>query len=459
MKRQKFKILKILLFFFLVTISIIFIPILFIFEIILNFKRIDLKRYLNERFNLILLYKSLKNYFMNLFDNSHPLFVIVATSAGEISTLEILFESNKINLIIFTTSITGRNKAIILKNSITLYLPIPNFLYCLLILVKIRPKAVLFLEHEFWPSYFITSSLLSIKIASLQIRPNLFKKRLSSIFYSNLLRLSDSIFLTEKKEKYPYFFPFNKVRIEDLDIKTTKKINDSFSVKKVSIIFSSTHQEEEDIFFESTRYILSSIDCILFLAPRHPQRSQSILDKAKSKKIDAILYSEIKDNLQIFFNNLDDIFEKSDNDYLKAINSYSENFRKKLIIVDEFGILDYLYLYSKVAIIGATFDELGGGHNIYEPILKGCNIIVGPYLYNMLNIFSEAKNLGIGTTSSSEPLELYEKIKESWINSISFNNKKGSLDFSGSPHEKIYLKQIKFKQQILDEILKFSDNS
>ncbi len=482
MKRQKLKIFRYFFLFFLFLLSIFIIPIFIIIDTFFNIKRSDKQRYFNERFNLFLIFKNILNYKNFIYKKDLPFFICVATSAGEISTIETLFESTKVNLLIFTTSITGRDKKLNLYNSKIFYLPLPNIFYLTLIFFIFKPDYIIFLEHEFWPSYFITTFLLSIPIITLQVRPSLFKSKLSSIFYINLLKFSSLIFLTENKGKYPKNFPFNKVKIDNVDIKTLKKVDEKISNLKISILFASTHKEEEDIFFDSIKFLKEKfltfdkeLDFLIFLVPRHPSRSKEIQENAYKKGIKSIFYSKIKDEIKILFEDLESSpkkqkpnLDKALSELINKINTIefedSNNIKINkeepfIIIVDQFGVLDYLYKYSKVAIVGATFAKLGGGHNIYEPLLKECFVIVGPYLYNMLNIFENAERLNIAFRINNDFNLLSEKIYQAWVISTQLQNKKGNPDFTDSPFEKLYLSQIIFKQHLLDEILKVSCNS
>ncbi len=499
-----------------------FLPIFLLLEILINIKRKDKKRYLVERYNIFFILKNIKNYKEKIYNQNFPFSIVIATSAGEIATIETLFEQQDYNLLIFTTSITGREKNLIIKNSKIFYLPFPFFIYIFLVFFSIKPDSMIFLEHEFWPSYFISSILLNIPIISLQIRPSLFKKFFSSNFYTFLLSLSKIIFLTEQKEKYPKNFPFEKVKLDNIDIKTTKKIDFDLtsSYKKFAITFASTHSEEEEIFFDTIKILKNNLSkgnknndnflnhhFLFIIAPRHPQRSQQLKENLRLKGIDAIFYSEIE---KIFENNIKNNNENYNNENINEnkVENNNENkknlldiknedniveklnldsLKGKAILVDKFGVLNFIYSFSAVTIMGGTFAELGGGHNIYEPLLKCSFVIAGPHLYNMLNIFAEAQDLKVATFSKKDPQDLAEKTLNMVGNLLNFitdenfknysksNNSNNNanytnfynglknlnlidliISFKNSPFEKIYQSKIDSKQHILDEILKVS---
>ncbi|MFN3412191.1 MAG: 3-deoxy-D-manno-octulosonic acid transferase [Exilispira sp.] len=401
---------------------------------------------------------------------NEPFYIVIATSAGEIATIETLFESLKYNLLIFTTSITGRDKNKTLDNSTIFYMPVPLFLYSFFIINFLKPDSIIFLEHELWPSHFFASYLLNIPVIVLQIRPSLFKSKLSSFFYINLLKLSRLIILTEDKAKYPSSFPFELVAFYNIDIKTLKSEIKFLKTYKFSIIFASTHAKEEDIFFKAIKIIDNNISTIYFIAPRHPDRYKDVIKTAQDNKITAILYSDYKDQINEFFKNLDNIFIESNFNYSNIKQKFYQKLNLKImpaelivIIVNTFGILDMLYKYSKVAIVGGSFAELGGGHNIYEPLLNCCNVIVGPFFYNMQSILDDSIKLKIALKSDKNPDDLSKKIIESYQifdNNLTENNyKKAKISFSGSPYEKLYNFRVEIKQHILDKILKVSGNS
>lgn len=85
------------------------------------------------------------------------------------------------------------------------------------------------------------------------------------------------------------------------------------------------------------------------------------------------------------YNNNNKSDNKKNNKNVKSGND--ENI--KIIIIDEFGLLYNIYSLSYISVIGATFSDLGGGHNIIEPIYYNNFVISGPYLKNLKDIFNK----------------------------------------------------------------------
>ncbi len=155
-----------------------------------------------------------------------------------------------------------------------------------------------------------------------------------------------------------------------------------------------------------------------------------------------------------------DIMKKINNE--KLSQSQNANFknlqnpinRRFIIIVDLFGKLDWLYDHSKVTIMGGTFYDYKGGHNIYEPLLSASFCIAGKYLLNLLSFFKEAEKAGL-TSLVSDFNKLDFEILKFWEISKSLENKNGILQFEGSQFEKLYIETQNVKQQILHEFSQF----
>lgn len=483
------KIFKYLILLILSIILLPALPIFFLIDLSVNLTRKDLCKFLKERYgwlSWIKTYKSFLKSFNNKKDNK--LILCLATSAGEIATLEALFEKySKANFFILTTSITGRNRCCnFASNSKIQYMPIPNFLFTMTIFSLLKPDLFLVVESEFWISYFITSKILNIPIVAVQIRHTMFQKKITELYYYTFIRLCAWIILPEERDAYPDNFPFEKVKFFNTDLKLLKVRVKKANCRKVFCIFASTHKEEEVVFFECINKMIDSFEGIFVIAPRHPQRAKEISDFALKKDLCPIFLSEILDFLTKEVDNIDDTKNNIDNqefilslkkkmplhfkntDIMKKINNeklsqfQNANFknlqnpinRRFIIIVDLFGKLDWLYDHSKVTIMGGTFYDYKGGHNIYEPLLSASFCIAGKYLLNLLSFFKEAEKAGL-TSLVSDFNKLDFEILKFWEISKSLENKNGILQFEGSQFEKLYIETQNVKQQILHEFSQF----
>jgi len=365
-------------------------------------------------------------------------------------------------------------------------MPIPNFLFTMTIFSLLKPDLFLVVESEFWISYFITSKILNIPIVAVQIRHTMFQKKITEFYYYTFIKLCTWIILPEEREAYPANFPFEKVKFFNTDLKLLKVRVKKANCRKVFCIFASTHKEEEVVFFECINKMIDSFEGIFVIAPRHPQRAKEISDFALKKDLCPIFLSEILDFLTKKVDNIEDTKNNIDNqefilslkkkmplhfkntDIMKKINneklsqSQNANFknlqnpinRRFIIIVDLFGKLDWLYDHSKVTIMGGTFYDYKGGHNIYEPLLSASFCIAGKYLLNLLSFFKEAEKAGL-TSLVSDFNKLDFEILKFWEISKSLENKNGILQFEGSQFEKLYIETQNVKQQILHEFSQF----
>ncbi len=483
---------KIFKYLILLILSIIFLPalpIFFLTDLSVNLTRKDLCKFLKERygwFSQIKTYKSFLKSFNNKKDDK--IILCLATSAGEIATLEALFEKyNKASFFILTTSITGRNRPCKFSSNFAIhYMPVPNFLFTMTIFSLLKPDLCLVVESEFWISYFVTSKILNIPIVAVQIRHTMFQKKITELYYYTFIKLCTWIILPEEREAYPVNFPFKKVKFFNTDLKLLKARVKKTDHRKFFCIFASTHKEEEAVFFECMNKMIDSFEGIFVIAPRHPQRAKEISDYALKKDLCPIFLSEIFDFLSKEVDNIDDIKNNINNEEFiqslkKKISLYNENidimkkiknekskqfqnssFKKLqnqndlryIIIVDLFGKLDWLYDHSKVTIMGGTFYDYKGGHNIYEPLLSASFCIAGKYLLNLLSFFKEAEKLGL-TSLISDFNKLDFEILKFWEISKSLENEIGILQFEGSQFEKLYIKTQNIKQQILLEFSQF----
>ena len=125
-------------------------------------------------------------------------------------------------------------------------------------------------------------------------------------------------------------------------------------------MLASTHENEEEQFLPIIKTMLSKIKNLkIIIAPRHPERSESILH----------LYNK---------NNISS----------KIIKDKNKVFKEDLFIINTFGTLPYYFNLSDVVFLGGSFVKKGG-HNPIEPAINNCAIVSGPHIYNWQNIYED----------------------------------------------------------------------
>lgn len=124
------------------------------------------------------------------------------------------------------------------------------------------------------------------------------------------------------------------------------------------IIAGSTHPGEEEPILKAYKEVRERSDkrVILVLVPRHPERAPLIFPECTR-----IAESVLRSNLT------DDTSPTAD-----------------IILVDTIGELGSLYAASDLVIMGGTFSESVGGHNMLEPCGIERPAVVGPHTHNFL---------------------------------------------------------------------------
>jgi 3-deoxy-D-manno-octulosonic-acid transferase len=77
--------------------------------------------------------------------------------------------------------------------------------------------------------------------------------------------------------------------------------------------------------------------------------------------------------------------------------SHSEDPRAPRRIVDRFGLVGEALREVRVAAIGGSFtrDDRLGGHNLWEPMLAGCRVAVGPHHENQMWLAKRLRAAGL----------------------------------------------------------------
>jgi len=252
------------------------------------------------------------------------------------------------------------------------YLPLDTPENAKIFIETIKPHAVIFVKYEFWFNYLnlLYQRQIPVFFISTIFRPSqhFFKwyggwfrkqlKQISAFFVQN----QESVGLLEeigiKNIINAGDTRFDRVFKLAAHKKAIKEIEEFKGTNKL-IVAGSTWSEDEDLlleFYDS----LEQDDLKLIIAPH--EISEEHLQKIKQKLLGLkyCLYSE-KDHLNIK--------------------------EKKVLIIDNVGMLSSLYAYADIAYIGGGFGE--GIHNILEAAVYGAPVVFGP----QYNKFQEARDL------------------------------------------------------------------
>lgn len=158
----------------------------------------------------------------------------------------------------------------------------------------------------------------------------------------------------------------------------------------------STRDGEEEILLQAftelrTRYS----DLLLLLAPRHPQRFDSVAELCHKKGFR--------------------VSRKSCGDPCPA--------EVAVYLIDSMGELPNFYAASDVAFVGGSMLPYGG-HNVLEPAALGVPVVVGRYTYNFSDIVAMLQSVGALTVAENHH-DLVDRI-EQWLNDSDGRDRAGA---------------------------------
>ena len=209
--------------------------------------------------------------------------------------------------------------------------PFDTFLTMLILLIRTQPKIIIVAENDLWPFYIGLAKCMNIKIYLINYRTK-----------SYIRDLYHSIIATKI---------YNKNSVGNLKILSTDIPMESLK-QYDTIIISCANANEFNLHLKYIKEILKiNRNVKIIYVPRH-------LDWLKQfeKNMDLNYYLLFKDR-ELDINVL---FKKYD-----------------IIVVWSFGILGHLYKFSKICLMGDTFNDIGG-HNILEPAINNNIILLGP---------------------------------------------------------------------------------
>ncbi len=239
---------------------------------------------------------------------------------------------------------------------------------------QVQPIALLIMERELW--YFLIKKtktkkillnayakgsmierILSKEFDLIVCRTEEDKKKFES-FGAKAIACGNLKFCVEREEK--------RVEIETLEGKT--------------IVAGSFHPSELEFlkaFYKALSERFKNLN--LIVVPRHPSKV--------------------------------DVFMKKLEDFKPCLKS-SKKSDCRVMVVDTLGELFYLYKYGDLSLVGGSFAEGIGGHNILEPIYHRKFAIFGPYTQKIKDLedFVLSKGLGFKVESVSEAVDLATRI-------------------------------------------------
>lgn len=127
----------------------------------------------------------------------------------------------------------------------------------------------------------------------------------------------------------------------------------------------STHAGEEETFLDVIE-ALNSLDILLALVPRHPERFGEVAELLVNRGLPFTKYSDLL---------------------------MGRSMEGDILLVDAMGVLDGFYALAEAAFVGGSLVPVGG-HNLLEPAMHGIPVLSGSFIHNFRDISDSLVSAG-----------------------------------------------------------------
>ncbi len=241
---------------------------------------------------------------------------------------------------------------------------------------RISPDYVIVAEIEIWPSmiYELAKKYIPIYLVNGRIGKKELKGYLKAkVFLKGYYKLYTKIFaqsFNDKKNMISIGMPEDNITISenlkyDISYNLIKEKYEAIKgippKNKFVIVAGSTHEKEEEYILKAIEKAQIKNKVYIVIVPRNIERYNEISELAKELGFDLSIYSK---------------------------NKKGEG---NGIIINIIGELLYWYKRADLSIMGGSFSKDVGGHNILESIYFKTPTIVGPYMYNFIDMYEYMK--------------------------------------------------------------------
>jgi len=239
--------------------------------------------------------------------------------------------------------------------------PIDFILTCRLFVRRHKIKLCLLMETELWPELLYQTAQRNIPI--IQVNARLSPKSTDApIFIRYLLRRALTAIRLHLARNQQDKALLLRLGADEANIKIAGNLKSLYQptepprrlIEQDYLLLASSHEGEEQLLIEKMPLHWQSQ--LIVIAPRHPQRSESIQKMLNSAGIQFAVRSQCQ-----------------------PVNKQTQ-----VYLADTLGELKAFMAHASIVIIGGSFDHTGG-HNLIEPASLGCAIITGPSDSNIIN--------------------------------------------------------------------------
>lgn len=241
------------------------------------------------------------------------------------------------------------------------------------VIKKTRPKLFLTVEKEIWPNLFLLLNRLKTPVIMVNgtISERSYRRFLHfGFFFRGVFGMMQAFCARTPEDmeravnagvkKDSAFLTGNikfDIRPPEVNASSLDALKKALGLKPGDrvIVAGSTHRGEEEIILAAFKALSTELKGLkLVLAPRHPER----------------------------FNEAEAVVKKSGLAWARRSRAADAD----VVILDTVGELMTVYSFADAAIVGGSFVEGIGGHNLLEPAMLGKPVICGPYLTTYLNM-------------------------------------------------------------------------
>ncbi len=276
------------------------------------------------------------------------------------------------NFLVTTTTPTGssRVKAVLADTVSHVYLPYDMPHVINRFIKTFEPKIALIMEKEIWPNLYagcakknISLMIINARLSASSARgykkiPGLVKPALKTVSWIATQTAEDNLRFVEIGAKQERISVAGNLKfdlaIDEIVIKQAQALKQQLFLDRFVWIISSTHDKEEEIFFDIYPQLKKKIpELLLVVVPRHPERFESVNQLAQIMQLKTSIRSA----------------------------KHQCTAETDVYIADTIGELKMLYGAADISFVGGSMVPVGG-HNILEPAAMSIPIMFGPYMVN-----------------------------------------------------------------------------
>lgn len=338
-----------------------------------------------------------------IFNNGQPLVWIHAVSMGEtraIASFATQFKKKYPNARFIVTSVTETGhveaqRSLPFANHF-LFLPFDLSWIIKPIVKRIRPDLVILSETDYWYHFASAAKNCGAKLALIngKMSERSFRRyRWLGKWLEHYFSPVDLFIVQSEryKERFQALGISEKKIVVGGNLKLDAPVNylnDSertewrqrFSInpEDLVIVAGSTHESEEALILNVFQALAPDFpELKLFIAPRHPARFNAVQQLIMKYPYPAIAYSQME----------------------------GKQGHERIFLIDAMGQLNTCYQLATLAIVGGSFNQKIGGHNILEPCAFGKPVLFGPHMNSQLDFLDLVKNYQAGVQVHSDHLE------------------------------------------------------